>query len=806
MGRTSCRRRIFVPLLFLLIGGTAAAPSAESLYRDAQAAFSRGDVGQARALSAHAQKRTGSSDSELAWRIRVLYADVLLSNAEYAQGREILQRALPSKLIGSEIEVLRLRGLSIAAHRLDDQAVGDALMWDAYTLAKKQPRTLANVLLVLATYDEPKSEQWAREAMRVARKNADPFIESRARGTLGLRLANQERFDEAVAILEPALKNARALGDESLEEKFEGNIGWCYIELGDYETANAFILSALSKATRLRARHDLVPWTFQKGNLLLQQGNLVEAQNQYRAAYDLAVETKHKQLGIVLSHLANAALLNGRIEDARRYADTLMERRNKERDPERAVLVSGRVSLAEGNFEEAERSLKDVLSRAKSKQTLWEAHGRLAQLYVRTGKAAAAEDEFRQAVSNARDARASVKDAELRLAFFTAREEFLEDYIDFLIARQRDADALNAAETIRALTLEEGLTDIVEPRDVRTIARDTNATILCYWLGNARSYLWIVTPKNVEAVALAPKRKIESVIDSYQKDLLGPRGSLRQSGGRGMELWNLLIEPAARFIASSPRIIIVPDGRMHSFNMETLVVPFPDPHYWIEDAVLSTAGSLGMLVHQEAPRDPEPRLLLIGDPPQPSREFGALPRAGEEIRKVEKHFAKGSAVILAGSKATPSAYRTASPENFTYLHFVAHGVAKRLKPLDSAIVLAREGDDFKLYAREIAKLPLHARLVTISSCHGAGTRAFAGEGLVGLGWAFLRAGADNVIAALWEVSDRATPDLMDTFYAQLVHGADPATALRNAKLSLVKKGGTYSLPRYWAPFLLYGSS
>ncbi len=267
----------------------------------------------------------------------------------------------------------------------------------------------------------------------------------------------------------------------------------------------------------------------------------------------------------------------------------------------------------------------------------------------------------------------------------------------------------------------------------------------------------------------------------------------------------MLVEPASRSIAPGSRVIIVPHGRLNAFNMETLVVPTPNRHYWINDAVIATAGSLGLLVRKEPKRPASPRMLLVGNTPPPNREFAPLPRASAELDKVASHFG-GRVVRLEGAKATPSAYRSASPEGFTYLHFVAHGVATRQKPLDSAVVLAREGETFKLYARDIAKQPLTAKLVTISSCHGAGTRAYAGEGLVGLGWAFLRAGAENVIAALWEVSDTSTPELMDRFYAGLAKDADPATALRDAKLFLMRKGGPSARPRYWAPFLLYGSS
>jgi len=73
----------------------------------------------------------------------------------------------------------------------------------------------------------------------------------------------------------------------------------------------------------------------------------------------------------------------------------------------------------------------------------------------------------------------------------------------------------------------------------------------------------------------------------------------------------------------------------------------------------------------------------------------------------------------------------------------------------------------------------------MSACNGAGTRAYSGEGLVGLSWAFLRAGAHNVIAALWEVSDSSSPQLMDSLYRGLSQGKDPATALRDAKLSML---------------------
>ena len=75
-----------------------------------------------------------------------------------------------------------------------------------------------------------------------------------------------------------------------------------------------------------------------------------------------------------------------------------------------------------------------------------------------------------------------------------------------------------------------------------------------------------------------------------------------------------------------------------------------------------------------------------------------------------------------------------------------------------------------------------------------------------LSWAFLRAGAHNVIGALWDVSDVSTPQMMDELYGGLKKGTAPDVALRNAKLTLLHSGSSFRKPFYWAPFQLYSGS
>jgi CHAT domain-containing protein len=194
--------------------------------------------------------------------------------------------------------------------------------------------------------------------------------------------------------------------------------------------------------------------------------------------------------------------------------------------------------------------------------------------------------------------------------------------------------------------------------------------------------------------------------------------------------------------------------------------------------------------------------LLIGDPVSSDPSFPQLRYASAEMSAVSKAFAGRTAVYRA-DQATPGRYRDVMPDQFGVVHFTAHAAANAESPLDSAVILSQDGSGYKLYARDVAELPLSADLVTISACRSAGERTYAGEGLVGFAWAFLRAGAQRVIAGLWDVDDRSTADLMGHVYAEIAQGRSPSAALRAAKLAMIARGGAASKPYFWAPFQLF---
>lgn len=159
--------------------------------------------------------------------------------------------------------------------------------------------------------------------------------------------------------------------------------------------------------------------------------------------------------------------------------------------------------------------------------------------------------------------------------------------------------------------------------------------------------------------------------------------------------------------------------------------------------------------------------------------------------------------MIEGADARPSRYAQTRPGSFGFIHFSAHATANTQSPLDSAVILSGPPDRCKLFARDVMTVPLTAELVTISACRSAGARTYAGEGMVGFAWAFLRAGARNVIAGLWDVDDRSTEQLMARLYAGLARDSSPPQALRAAQLDLLHAGGSYAKPYYWAPFQVF---
>ncbi|HEY4054127.1 MAG TPA: CHAT domain-containing tetratricopeptide repeat protein [Terriglobales bacterium] len=786
----------------------------------AQQTFIHGNLPASQVEAERGYQYFRTSNPPLAWQFRVLEAEALTWRGLSQQVLGVLD-TVPSPVRPLlNIPILTLQ--SVAHARLHDftaaeqalKRADDACMKSADASCGAVLRAHGVLAMERAQYAEAKS--YFEQTLAVAQ--SDPFLKSTALLNLGAASLQQAHFDEAIDWSQSALNLATTLGARDIMQVALGNLGWAYYRLGDPEKALDEFERATQAATELGDDLYQLRWRTTAGYVYLDDHNYQRAEQAYTQALTLAQKISSKEdIFNALISLALVSEQTGELDEADKYAERgiSMARADANRADEfYPLMVKGRVAAKQHDDGRAEGVFREIASDPKSDVSLkWEAQHALAKLYEGENRPSHAEREYCAALKTFETARSELKHEESTLPFLTNASRIYDDYVHFLVTRGRSAEALQVADFTRARTLAEGLGQLgrgvsLTPSalDAQAVARRARGSVLFYWLGERQSYLWAINARKTVLFTLPAESEIKAAVERYQKALVGPQDVLETSNRDGAWLYTTLVAPAASLLGKNGKVLIIADGSLNGLNFETLLAQGERLHYWIEDATISDASSLRLLHAPAATRTSNGKLLMIGNPLAAGSEYGALPNAGLEMDKIENHFADGERTVYAQAEATAASYLGSKPGQFSYIHFVAHGTASRTSPLDSAVVLSPSGkqeDSFKLYARDVIGCPLHARLVTISTCYGAGTRAYTGEGLVGLSWAFLRAGAHNVVGALWEVNDASTPQLMDRFYAELTRGRDPNVALRSAKLSLLHSKNAFRRPYYWAPFQMY---
>ena len=786
-----------------------------STFDASKAAVRRGELGEARAL-AERGLALAAKDSPWAWTFRLYRGEILLLQHEPADVLPLVREVPPA---GAPFDGVRARQKYLEARlQLTQNHLTDALAsLDAARRAGGATRDLrfeidwfdGQLRLRLGKWAEGESR--LNEVIAQAAAANDHYHEARALNDLGMGGVIRSRWDEALLRFERVLSFAD-LEHLTVYGEALTNAGICYARLGEFDRAVATQRRSIDLHEGRGPRIDFEHALGELGHTFMQRGDTRQALPYLRQALDVSNQSNlQADAAVWAGNLAAAHAELGEWDEAARVNDEAKRLKVASRAGNLVytTLNAAQIAQGRGQLEEASRLFEETLANgAEVPSVRWSAYAGLAGVAIAARQPERAARSFEAALDTIEKTRSGLLKTDYKLTFMSQLIKFYQDYVDALVNEGRIERALEVSESSRGRVLAER-SDLAPPARanasaLQKVAAQSRSVLLSYWLGSVRSYVWIVTATGVKGLPLPPAKEIEALVRQYQTTLGSALADpLAASNTAGDRLYQILVEPLASSIPPNTRVIIVPDGALHGINFETLPVPGAKRHYWIEDVEVQTAPALSMLT-AAAPGSIRARsLLLFGDPAPRPPEFPALKYAAAEIANVSKHFPADGVAAYQRDRASPAAYRTATPDRYGFVHFTAHAATNLESPLDSAVILTGPDYAYKLYARDVASMPLRADLVTVSACRSAGERAYSGEGLIGFAWAFLRAGASRVIAGLWDVDDRSTADLMDTLYARIAAGDAPARALRAAKLSLLAKGGGYGKPYYWGPFQIF---
>jgi len=713
-----------------------------------------------------------------------------------------------------------------------------------------------------------------------AERAGRPARAADGRAGTGLIYWDLGNYQEAIIHLEEALRAHRAIGRRTAVAADLGNLAIVHQELGELDRAEEYLREAL----RLDEGSDVIGAAADLANLAdlaLQRGDLEGADESLSSAVEILGTAESPRLRAeIYTLMGELAAAGHRYGEARESYGKAIEAAKDRAIPAvlwRALHGLGRIEEAQdrpiealSQYREAAAALEPVLwgllrdedkaGYLVDKSSLYEdLIDLLLRLYREGGEEAYMMEALRyleqcrglhlQELFNQMrprfqdDARRRYFREEralaARLALLRAMEEARGGIEDGAarerggVEKQREgARAAYEALLHRLRTSDPGLfrrvSVGVEPVKAVQARLGPEEAILEYYCAEDRLVIFAITGDAVEVRETPwPRRELEASIRELRERIAGKTGRVDEEEKElnllSQRFYQGLIEPVAGSLAGKQTITIIPDRQLYYLPFQALRRPGPNGkgRYLIEAWALRILSS-----HSGYRRDPDQGLsgeftiLGLGN------ADGTLPSSEEELARIRSLFP--GAHVFVRDEASEVRVKKLAP-SFDVLHLASHGRLVSRQPGQSHIVLAGGGgEDGRLTVEEIYGLDLrNIRLVTLSACQTALGVDARGEEMISLTDSFHLAGAEAVVATLWEVEDAATGAVMERFYENL-RDRPVAEALRFAQLELMREqvrpqgsgaprlrgfGPTvprgrpaaevdYSHPFYWAPYIL----
>ncbi len=660
------------------------------------------------------------------------------------------------------------------------------------------------------------------EALAAARQVDRSDLRAFVLNNLAGLLKERGELARAAVLFDEAVETLRGLGLSKPARAAAYNAAALRMNLGDLTGARTALERLQAEAAGAGEAEIASSASVALGNLLLTVGDLDGAFAWYgRATEDTAQVTIARQMGLGRVALARDDLG----EAARRLGEAA--RLARERDLVLDALLAetwiADVEIRQGRPQQARERLAHLEAEARKAEStqyaLWLVRWQSGRAWRADGDLARAEAAFRETVALLESQTAPLSLDQEGLHFLLGRSDPYTDLADALARRNRGASSVAAVKEVL---------DTMERAHARRLRRALGAAssgskraqletiqaslapdelLLDYLMGPDRGVVLVVGAREARAIAIDGWNAISSPLARWRAALSRPIGGsfaararpeedLAQDADAGHALRRALLDPLGNSLEGVRRIWVVPDGDIAILPLASLpAAPSGErtPPPLGERFEFGSLPMAGAIPRHEPVQGP---VLIAGRPVGGVGDRGPLARASLELDGVEAAWSPGSTERLEGERFQREAFVALPLERFGVIHLATHAEASSVDPRRCAVVFS---DDQTLGFDAIAGLKLDRPLVVLSACRSGEGEVIAGQGVVGLGWAFLVAGTRELVVSLWSVEDAAAADLMIEFHVRLRAGDDAVRALSAAQAKLRRERPH---PAFWAPFVV----
>lgn len=734
-----------------------------------------------------------------------------IGNLESRRGRYLeavaaLERALP--LLPRALQTRVFSNLGTASARLaryeaalDAYAEGLAL---ADSIGDRHARGLAlngtaNVYAALG--DNERAAEAYERALAIAREIGLKQGESVTLMNLAILDKKAGRLTAALERLDVALAIQREIEDRT-------GIGLTLVELADARLLRGDVAGALAAAREAVTLERATGQRKQEADALATLSDALRAAGEPGAAFAVADTARQvalevgspDQIARAEHRQARAARALGRGEEAL----ALLVAATARIEAIRAALETdpGKIGFLEERQAPFHELVDLLVERGEPLAALAAAERARARAFVDllAGRVEVARADDREALARLRAAEATARDDRP-----AGEGEDLLALRGGVVARAIEDVAREDPELASLVSVQ-----AIDGPAILALAREAEATLVAYLAADSALYTWVVTPGGEVAIHREAWRR---------EELRAAVEAVRRAWRRAIEARLDPATMAREELAALHARLVAPIADRLPADPDAIVYVIPHDALWLLPFAALEGDATGALVDRHAlAYAPSTSVLAwlrarettaeegrgwlgVGDPaPRPDPGLAPLPWATREVATLARRHDADERVVLTGTDATEAAFRALAPDRAA-IHLAAHGIISDRDPLASALALAPGGGhDGWLRTPEVFALDLDADLVVLSGC-STGLGKLSGEGMLGLSRAFLFAGPPTVVVSLWDVSDRATAELMDAFYAARERGLSPARAMRAAQRALRAR---YPHPFLWAAFAVIG--